>query len=815
MLRNNSSYYKVIIIALSLCLLLPGSFLGSQQAAEAATSVNLSSGVTVSLYDAQLVKDESGKLATYTLIIENNSSKSVQLIDYWAKIKGSNNKAYVTKLITEDKAKKVVIPNSTTYLTYYAYVDEKEQLTDLKIDMIRWDFGVNNYESVVGQIKSANNGVTAYKKAEETNINKSLLNMLIGTYKMYSDEKYSYINVELSMRNKGNSTVDMKAVGYYLSDGKGALIPLVTSVTEPTLKPQERKSILLTATVAKNFAKDNASIIVMYKDEEGGMNLPRITFALPTLKDTTATKANTATTYQVNGSEIAVTVKDSKLSYVEGKAFLDTVITLENKSSKKLTMPKFEYYIKTQQGYLYPLLLPEEKEVNLLPKIVQQLDLHGEIPSNVDLTKSQFVVFLRNADDTSSNFLGNFKISVGTSSEPTKPASNSVTYEKNLVEQVSLQRVPNGMNDLLIAEFKITNKGTKSQAQLALNGQFQIDGVKLSEESTKIVSIDRLLAVAPNQSYRIVTYTEIPYSQSAKDIMFNMTEKSTTGAKSIHTFKVSSMTSAKLLGSNESYKIDTTGGRGEVNIVNSQIFNGTQTDMFFAQLEYENKEQRTSIPSKLRGYIENSKEDIVELNVKNYESKILPNGKVVLNVWAVIPKNYESQKLNIYIGESVNTSDELTNVMINPAYTQYVYKEDKPATSLKDLSFMQYDVSLYNFYAQLGSSDDGSADKIVLNFDYDLKLRDGAPAYSDAQSIVIEYVDPQVSTVKFSKSFAIGDGEEGSLQLGTLKNLEFSYSSPVIQALTLSNYKVNVYVQYQNHKKLIASDDFLFGNVEQ
>ena len=815
MLKNNSLYYKVIIIALSLCLLLPGSFLGGQQAADAATAVSLSSGVTVSLYDAQLVKDESGKLATYTLVIENNSSKSVQLIDYWAKIKGSNNNAYVTKLISEDKAKKVVIPNSSTYLTYYAYVDEKEQLANLKIDMIRWDFGVNNYESVVGQLKSANNGVTAYTKAKETNVDKSLLNMMVSTYKMYSDEKYSYINVALSMRNKGNSTLDMKAVGYYLSDGKGTLIPLVSSTTDTTLKPQERKTVLLTATAAKNFAKDNASVVVMYKDEEGGMNIPRITFALPVLKDTTATNANTASTYQVNGSEIALTVKDSQLSYVESKAFLDTTITLENKSSTKLSMPTFEYYIKTAQGYLYPLLLKEEKELSLLPKIVQQLDLHGEIPRDVDLTKSQFVVFLRNADDTSSNFLGNYKISVGSNNEPSQPASNSVTYEKNVIEQVSLQRVPNGMNDLLIAEFKITNKETVSQAQLALNGQFQIDGVKLTEESTKVVNLDRLIAVAPNQSYRIVTYTEIPYSQSAKEIMFNMTEKSTVGAKSIHRFKVSSMTNAKLLGSNESYKIDTAGGRGEVNVIKSNVYSGTQTDMFFAQLEYENKEQRSSIPSKLRGYIENSKEDIVELNVKNYESKILPNGKAVLNVWAVIPKGYESQKLNLYIGESIDTEDELTNVMINPAYTQYVYKEDKPVTSFKDLPFMQYNVSLDSFYAQLGSSDDGSADTINLNLEYDLALREGAPAYSDAQSIVVEYVDPQVSSVKFSKSFAIGDGEEGSLQLGTNKKLEISYTNPQIQALTLSEYKVNVYVQYQNHKQLIATKDFLFGNLEQ
>lgn len=819
MLRNNSLYNKMIIIALSLCLLLPSSFLGGQEVAQAATAVNLSSGVTVSLYDAQIVKDESGKLVAYTLIIQNNSSKSVQLIDYWAKIKGGNNKAYITKLITEDKAKKVVIPNSSTYLTYYAYVDDKEQLTDLKIDIIRWDFGVNNYESVVGQIKSADNGVTTYKKAEELIVNKSSLNMLVSSYKMYSDEKYSYLNVDLSMRNKSNTTVDMKAVSYYLSDGKGTLIPLVSSVADLTLKPQERKTILLSTTVAKNFAKENASIVVMYKDEEGGLSLPRITFGLPVLKDTVASKANTATSYQVDGSEIAVTVKDSTLNYSTTNTKLKTKITLENKSSSKLSIPGFEYFIKTEKGYLYPLLPAEGTDTNLLPKIKKDIELEGEMPSDIDLKKSQFVLFLREKDSTNSYFLGNFKISIGSGSVETKPASNSVTYQGNFVEQVSLQRIPNGVKDLLIAEFKVTNKGTKAQAMLKVNGQFEIDGVKLAPEATKVINLDGLLAIAPNQSYRIITYTEIPYIQSANNIVFNMNEQATEGVKKIHQFKVSAMTKAKLLGSNESYKIDTLGSRGEVTVIDSQIYSGKQTDMFFAQLQYENKEQRSAMPSKLKGYIENSNQDIIDLNVKNYESKILPNGKVVLSVWAVIPKNYEDTKLNLYIGESVagaaaEGAAEVANVIINPVYTQHIFKEAPIATDFSKLSFMNYDVSLYSFYAQLDTSQGFIPDTIKVGFNYDIVARENAPAYSDAQSIVVEYVDPTNSLAKFSQVFPIGDGAEGSLAVATRQKKEFSYTNSALQAINPGTYQINIYAQYQNHKKLIATSSFLFGNVQ-
>lgn len=812
--RTNSLSSKIVIMMLSLCLLLPGTYVFMPKTAEAATTVSISNGVTVSLYDAQLVKDESGKLAAFTLTFQNQSGSSVQLIDYWARINSGNN-SFVTKLISEDKEKKVVIPNSTTYLTFYAYVDEKQQLTDLTLDIIKWDFGVNNYERIVGSLKSPTNGVTGYQKAEETNINKSLMNMMLSTYKMYSDEKYSYFNVDISVRNKSNSSLDMKNMAYYLSDGKGTLVPLESSTAELVLKPQERRNILLSSTVAKSFDKQNASVVVMYKDEAGGIQVPKVSFKLPVLADTPAAAASSTSAYQVNGTEIAVTVKDSSMSYSGSNAFVDTSIVLENRSSVRTSMPKFEYYIKTAQGYLYPLLPAEGSDTALLPKIKKQIDLRGEMPSDIDLTKSQFVLFLSEGEGTASYFLGNYKLSVGSNSEPTKPASNSVTYLGNLIEQTSLQRVPNGNSDLLIAEFKITNKDTKSKAKLQVAGQFEIDGVKISADATKVISLDKLVAIAPNQSYRVVTYTEIPYVQSTNDIVFSMSEQATSGAKSVHQFKVGSMTNAKLLGSNESYKIETLGGRGEVSLVNSTIYNGNQTDMFFAQLQYESKEQRAGIPTKLKGYISNSNGDIVELNVKNYEMRLLPNGKAIVNVWSVVPKNYEDKKINLYIGESINLAeDEIANVIINPVYMQHIYKNETPATTLTAMPFMNYDVSLSSMYAQFDSSNGGMVDTVNLSFNYDVVARENAPVYSDVQSIVVEYVDPQYSQVKFSKTFKVGETGEDALIVGRQQTASMTFVNPILSAYSPTEYKVNVYAQYQDHKKLIATDSFLFGNMQ-
>lgn len=814
MSANKYRISKYFIIMLTICLMFQSLVFVNTNTVEAQSkpsTVSLSSGVSVSLYDAQIVRDETGKLAAFTIVFDNQSNSTVNLIDYWARMKGSNNKSYVTKLINEDKDKKYVIPKTTTYMTFYAYVDEKEKLSDLKLDLIKWDFGVGNYERIIGSVKTSFDGSTPYKSAKEINLNRTLMNVLVSGYKMYTDNQYAYLSFDTTIRNKANSTVDLNALQFFLSDGDGTLIELETSPKEIALKPQERKTFMLMGTVSKAFVANNVSVVVMYKDE--AVNLPKATFTLPKLTNTTVNKANVETSYNIEGTTVALTVKESELSYTNNKATLETTVVFENKSNTRIAMPQFEFFVKTAQGYLYPLMVNETEQTNLLPKIPVTQTLQGEIPQDIKLSTSEIVVFVKNDEAGRGSFLGTYKVLVGQTSEPEQNASRSASYQDMLIEQVSLQRTPNGVNDLLIAEFKITNKGKQGKGKLDLTGQFELDGVKLSTESTTIVSLDRLVAVSPGQSYRVIAYTEIPYVQEASNIVFGMSEKAETGLKGIHTFEVSSMSKAQLLASNQSYTIDTLGSRAEVAVIDSYVYSGKQSNLFVAKLQYTNKEQRATIPTKLKGYIENSKQDIIDLEVKHYESRLLPDGKAIVYVSALIPKNYEDKKIDLYFGEQLTSNDELSNISINPVYTSHLIKEAAPINELRELPFMQYDVSLYNIQAILGSSDDWYLDTVTLKLNYDVELRDGMPAFTDAEKIVIEYSDPDVPSIVFSKTFAIADSTEGALELGKGKTLEFSYRNDLIQAKNFGTYDLKVYAEYKGHKKLIASKELQFGAI--
>src|SRR5690606_34835198 len=107
-------------------------------------SVTVASDISVSLYDVESMKNETGQIFAFTLEFKNNSSSSLPLIDYWARIKGKSNKSYVTKLIEADKTKQIVPSKGTTYLTYYTNAEASASLNDFQINIIKWDFSVSS-----------------------------------------------------------------------------------------------------------------------------------------------------------------------------------------------------------------------------------------------------------------------------------------------------------------------------------------------------------------------------------------------------------------------------------------------------------------------------------------------------------------------------------------------------------------------------------------------------------------------------------------------------------------------------------------------
>lgn len=786
--------------------------------ADGNSTVTLQKDVTVSLQDAQILNTDTGKLAAFTISIDNQSNSSIPLIDYWARIKASGDKSFVTRLIESDKKKELVPSKSTINLTYYANVDKSTTLEQLHIDIIKWDFGVSNYERILGSLASSDNGVTAYNATKGFLLGNSKLETKLVNYTLYRDQKYGYLNVEVLVKNNSSSSTSLNDLKFQLIAGAQSIYSVDPSFTELTLKGNESKRVMLTVSVPVADLSKNLVFQYYAVSGENSISLPLASMAMPTIKDTAALTLDKTKVVYIDDRTLNIKAMTSTVSTSENRTYFTTKIELENKSSTQMPVPSLGYYVKTKDGYLYPLQLEEEAKAALLPNIKQTVTVTGQIPSEKVLSTSELVLFQEGEQQATKNFLGNFKIVVSNSSKDDSETnvSSKITYEGMVIEQVSLQRTPNELNDLLVAEFTIKNTSKEAKAKLNLNGQFLLDGVKLPVDKTTIVNLDQLLTVAPDQTYRVIAYTEIPYTQQVNKFSFRMTdEKDKETSKYIHTFAVNGMQSASLLAANQSYEIDKAGGRGEVKFLKANIYKGLQSDIFYAELEYTNNERRAVSPSLLAGYIENSSKDLINLSISKYEKKLLPGGKVVLAAWAAIPRNFEKEKLEFFFGEALQLSEEKGVAIVNPVYTQHIIKTTEAKDSFEKLPFMEFDLSIRYIAAYLDSSDGFAADTVDLSFEYDLEVREDAPYYSDKHSIIVEYEDISTPKVIFSKQFDIAPDEksENALEVGKGKKVNMKYTHELIQMKNFDQFKINIYDVYQGNKTLIASKEMSFGTV--
>lgn len=161
---NRKLIKQGIIAAASLTLLLHPSIGGMpyHSTVSAAPAVNatlaskvvrLNAATTLSIRKAKLLMQDKGLLLAYTTTVTNNGNATLDLMDYWIRVKGKNGKTFSTLLSEADKQKTKIAPKTTVNITYYTTVDSSTQISDLSFDVVKWDFSAPNYERNLGTVK--------------------------------------------------------------------------------------------------------------------------------------------------------------------------------------------------------------------------------------------------------------------------------------------------------------------------------------------------------------------------------------------------------------------------------------------------------------------------------------------------------------------------------------------------------------------------------------------------------------------------------------------------------------------------------------
>ncbi|NBD26732.1 hypothetical protein [Paenibacillus glycinis] len=787
--------------------------------------VSLGTGKSLVIRDAKLLMQGKGLLLAYTVTITNNSTQSLDLLDYWIKVKSSNGKTYKSTVTDEDKDIKYVEAKSSINLTYYTTVDSNTKLTDLSFNIVKWDFSVANYERSLATIQYNGNsiGKTPLYKPSVMLFSNTKIKGAVKQYYITQDQSGIYLTINYLLENVGSSSAALSQLGFALQTDSNSVFDIAANTADLTsLQPKERKIISLHAKLPNTLTGKKLALIPFTKDDTNKIEIPNGSFEVPALKPQSATEANKSRVVYLGGKQIQTLAKNAILNENDGSTDIALDFTLNNIDVSALTMPGLEFSIQTPDNISYPLTFAKSDNTVLLPKIEQDINLSGTIPKSLQSKALKLVVKSAATDAQESYLLGIYNVQ--TESQEGS-VGGSFTYNNDYSVQLSsIQRTPSGDDDILLAELSITNKSNSSKSVPSdLTGYFLINGVKVDAQSTA-VGLDQTINIAPNGTYHTVVFSKIPYTTTVDKISFVLTQsQKDANAKKLYQYSSQAVSSIPQISNQSIYAINNVGSKSNVKLINANVYTNEENNYLYTEFEMTNMEARAALMSDLSGYLEDDAGVIVPVTFTPVKDKLTSNGKALISAWGQFTKSFNLNNYRLIIGNGVKVKTDTTTdevITVNPV--SYLMKNETPVikNDFNAIKFSAYALSMRNIQATFSVSGT-TVDGVKMNMDYDLVLDPAYDYVAGDHKLLFEFVDQGYGKTTYTKEFAINQSstEEpptggqsasvASLKYGTSIPLEFVFSdSDILSNIQLmKNYKLNVYDEVAGAKVLLATKE--------
>jgi hypothetical protein len=520
-------------------------------------------------------------------------------------------------------------------------------------------------------------------------------------------------------------------------------------------------------------------------------------------------------------------IKSYELNANEDNTSLSIDLLLENSGFKSSNLGKMKFFIQTNnQTYVYDVSTEDLTKIILQPKGRKIIKLNAILPVKMT-TKDMVLVAAQTGEGPVPNLpIGAFTVPTNKpTSEPSQPQGkigSSYKYKDFTITLTSIHRIYSDNQDSLVANVQVKNSSATSKELPNLSGYLLVNGVKIAENLNTTTNMDQNNLLSSNQSYNYVVYANIASATSINQVGLVVTEISTesqtTTSTKVYSFSDNMVSEVSVSEAGSVYSINNIGQSAEVKFLNSAIYEGDKFDHFYGEVEYKNKEKRANTPAELAGYLQSLDKAIIPVTFSTYTEKIFPDGKVLLSVYAKVPKNYVSKNMKLTIGQSPKKADSTpksSSVFVKPiSYPVVESGVFGTKVELTEIHYLNYLINFENFYTSLhGNIENLAFDGLNLSFYYDVFNIDQYENGSDNHKLLIEFVDSKDARVSYSKEISINEVKQDAelLTVGERIGKSITFMDPdVIKKLSMSKYKVNIYHVYQQNKMLLASKEMIW-----
>lgn len=501
----------------------------------------------------------------------------------------------------------------------------------------------------------------------------------------------------------------------------------------------------------------------------------------------------------------------------ETKVTID--LRMNNVSTQSIAFPPLDFQLVTADGLHYPLtVVKQDPEGMLRPREEVELDLEGTVPLGTSLQNAVLLATrpIQSRDGTQlSETIVRFALP---EAEPFRavPLGDEEKYTNEdgdfAIALTHLYRLPWEDDDMIVADFRITNDDNKPLSLPSLFGHFKLDG-NIEVQAETIVT-DRTIALQPGESAVVHLSGKIPYTYSFSELEIVLQERELTAAgeriRDVFDFMHSNEFSAVVrINSGEQFTLDKAGRRFDISVNDVTRFESTTSDYFSITLAFDNKEKRLSDIPELSAQLELADGTVYPLALTKPLDKTAPGGIALVELGTVLPKRADTANAKLLLGEAVAQGGPAQPGLPAEGYVSPVtFAIAETAAEVKD-SLENIELSPYTLSVTKVNTPHIYFNEVTFKFDYELEKDLLVEANRDQHRFRIELEDRD-GEVWLEKEFALEQASQpGQLffELGS-GTIEIAEHFDLL-SVNLNRFTFKVYHQTgTNHKKLLASKEF-------
>lgn len=279
---------KIIALLVIIAITLPSLAFasdGNQNAGLVNNVVNLEGQSKMTVYDMMLFPTKQGNQLVFKADIYNAANSELSFMYYWLRVVTKQGTKHDVHLVNSSQGTSIPPKSSKTYI-FTSTVDDDIKLSDINLQVIRWNFAVDGYEQHMGtvSITESYDPAVTWEQGKSVIIDNSPVQFKGSKFLLLKKGNEYEVKIDLITKNLGKFNVSIPNYTFYVQTAEGYLYPAKPAKSDHNVLPSVEEVLSLQAKIPTGINMNEMRLIMV--ETIGQYDVPQLTMKLPSESST-------------------------------------------------------------------------------------------------------------------------------------------------------------------------------------------------------------------------------------------------------------------------------------------------------------------------------------------------------------------------------------------------------------------------------------------------------------------------------------------------------------------------------------------------